>query len=180
MLSLAFAAATLVLAAPPADPVLAGLDGREHRPLVPSGSRATVVVFALTDCPIANRFAPEIRRLEQAYASKGVRFYLAYVDANLDPAKAKRHAAAYGFGFPVLLDATRELTKRLGATHTPQAFLLDREGKVVYRGRIDDRYPRIGVYREPTRRDLRIALDELLTGRPVTVPKTETVGCLIG
>jgi hypothetical protein len=67
-----------------------------------------------------------------------------------------------------------------GVTTTPEVAVVTADGRIAYRGRIDDRYPRIGVDRQaPTRRDLRAALAAVLADQPVPTPRTTAVGCAI-
>lgn len=155
--------------------------GQAHEPLKSTAARkATVVIFTLTDCPIANAFAPEINRLVADYSTKGVGFYLAHVDCDLTAADARKHAADFAFRCPVLLDSQHALVKALGATRTPQAFLLDAAGKTVYHGRINNLFADYGTRRQVvTQHDLRDALDAVLAGKPVPQPVTEAIGCHI-
>ena len=86
----------------------------------------------------------------------------------------------YGFDGPIVHDREQALVARAGVTRTPEAALYDGEGRLRYRGRIDDRFPDLNVRRSrPTRRDLRTALDALLAGEPIETERTEAVGCLI-
>lgn len=155
--------------------------GQAHEPLKSAAARkATVVIFTLTDCPIANAFAPEINRLVADYSAKGVGVYLAHVDRDLTAADARKHALDYGFRCPVLLDTRHALVKSLGATKTPQAFLMGPDGTTLYRGRINNLYADYGARRQiVTQHDLRDALDAVLAGKPVPQPVTEAIGCHI-
>lgn len=161
-------------------PKVADFNGKLHEPLKAGTHKATVVIFTLPDCPIANSFAPEINRLVADYSAKGVGFYLAHVDRALTAADARKHALDYGFRCPILLDAQHALVKALGATRTPQVFLLDAKGRTVYRGRINNLYADYGQRRQSvTQHDLRDALDAVLAGKPVAQPVTEAIGCHI-
>lgn len=172
----------LVLSLNAAEPVrLVDTAGQTHEPLKSATARkATVIIFTLPDCPIANAYAPEINRLVADYTAKGVGIYLAHVDRDLTAADARKHAADYSLRCPVLLDSQHALVKALGATRTPQAFLLDASGKTVYRGRINNLYADYGQRRQTvTQHDLRNALDAVLVGKPVSQPVTEAIGCHI-
>lgn len=154
-------------------------DGAAHT-LLQKDKKATALIFITHDCPIANGYAPEINRIVAQYAADGVDFYLVQVDPDLSAEAAKKHARDYGFKSTVLLDATHALVKLAGATTTPEAVVLSPGGKVLYRGRIDDRHKDLGKSRtEPTQRDLRNALDAILANRAVPVPETKAVGCYI-
>jgi hypothetical protein len=138
-------------------------------------ARPTCYVFLMTDCPVANAYAPEIRRI--AAAHQDVDFVMVYVDG--DEACALRHAAEYSLPGRVVVDAKRELVRATGASVVPEAAVVS-NGALLYRGRIDDRYPSPGVWRwEPTTRELRAALEAVASGRPAPVRFTEAVGCFI-
>lgn len=155
------------------------LDGRAVAPLA-GGAPATVLVFTAVDCPISDRYAPEVRRLAARHAAAGVRFWLVYPNAGEKPAAARAHAAAFDYGLPVALDAAGALADRAGATVTPEVAVFDRAGALVYRGRVDDRYVDFGVDRPaPTTHELADALAAMLAGRPVATPETHAVGCNI-
>jgi hypothetical protein len=140
-----------------------------------TSGRPEVFLFITTDCPIANSFAPEIKRIVAEYQSQGVAFSLVYTDGPLDA--VRRHAAEYGYESPVQVDAGRVLARKYGVTVTPEAVVVA-GGSRVYRGRIDDRYLAPGQYRlKPTTRDLRDALDAVLSGKPVPVAETKAAGC---
>jgi len=191
--AVALLAVFLVAAAAAADPApatrpspaptitLADVNGRPHAPLAGAATRpATVLIFTLPDCPVANGYAPEVNRIVAAYARRGVAVYLVHVDDTLTPADARRHAAEYAFTCPVLLDPGHALVAAAGATVTPEAAVFNATGALVYRGRIDDRYVAPGKARiEPTVRDLRNVLDALLAGRAVTFTTTRAFGCYI-
>ena len=162
-----------------AHPELSDLQGKSHRPTDVEG-KVAVLVFLMHDCPISNAYAPELKRLTEWAKEKGVTFYLVYADLDVDPAALKKHAAEYGYGDSPLVDPKRALAKHVGATVAPQAFVLDREGKVKYQGRVDDRYADFGKQRPaPTKRDLKDAVEAVLAGRPVAEPKTPAIGCSI-
>lgn len=170
-----------VVAINAAEPVrLTDTAGLSHEPLSTAGRKATVVIFTLPDCPIANAYAPEINRLFADYSSKGVGIYLAHVDRELTASDARKHAADYNLRCPVLLDSQHTLVKALGATRTPQAFLIGPDGKTLYRGRINNLYADYGQRRQVvTQHDLRAALEAVLTNKPVLQPVTEVIGCYI-
>jgi hypothetical protein len=139
--------------------------------------RADVLLFITTDCPIANSFAPEIKRIAAEYGPRGVAFELVYTDLRQPAEAATRHAREYGYESPVRLDNGRVLSRQHGITVTPEAVVLSR-GERVYRGRIDDRYLAPGQYRlKPTTRELRDAIEAVLDGRPVPVAETKAAGC---
>jgi hypothetical protein len=139
-----------------------------------------VLVFTTTDCPISNRYAPEISRLAAAYAGRGVRFWVVYPVPGDTADKIRAHVAHFGLGLPVVRDTRATLVRRTGVTVTPEVAVIDASGAMVYRGRVDDRYVDFGVDRPaPTSRDLDQALTHLLAGRPVEPKVTRAVGCIL-
>ncbi len=164
----------------PAAPDVTGLARHPLTEARKAKKRGVVFFFVTTDCPIANRFAPEINRICKDYEKRNVAFYIVQTDAALKAAKAQEHAKDYKFTCPVLLDRQHEIVKFCGASVTPECTLLAPDGKVLYRGRIDDRYAALGQFRvEPKQRDLRLALDDFLEGKPVANARTKAIGCYI-
>ena len=159
---------------------LTGVRGERLRPLAPAGA-ANVLVFAATDCPVSNGYAPEIQRVCAAYASRGVQCLLVYEDAGLTADAARAHLAAYRYGaMPAAIDADGAVAARVGATITPEVAVVDRGGAVRYRGRIDNKYLALGrARRTVTEHDLADALEAIVTGKPVAVRDTQAVGCVI-
>lgn len=138
--------------------------------------RATVVLIVLAECPIARGYSPEMARLAREYGTKGVRFVMAFADGS--PAAWTAQMRAFGLGFPAAR-ADAALIRRLGAKAVPTAAVVGADGALAYVGRIDDRYPALGVQREPRRRDLRLALDAFLSGRRGPTTRTAVVGCAL-
>ena len=140
----------------------------------------TVLIFVSIDCPISNRYAPEITRLHDEFTPRGVRFRLVYPNPLDDAAAIARHLRE--FGYPPIGERDRDgtLVKMAGATITPEAAVFDARQRLVYRGRIDDRFVELGRERPAaTRADLRNALTAALAGKPVSPPQTQAVGCFI-
>ena len=154
--------------------------GARVQPLADTGQKATVFFFVMHECPVANGYAPEINRITSEYSAKGVRCFVVYVENDLTPKQARQHARDYGYKSGALLDPKHLLVQATGATTSPEAAVLSPSGELLYRGRIDDRVADFGKRRvEPTRRDLRLALDAILEGKPVSARLTRAVGCYI-
>ncbi|MFO0846342.1 MAG: redoxin domain-containing protein [Gemmataceae bacterium] len=141
--------------------------------------KAVVVLFLGTECPINNQYLPRLAELHKEYAGRGVAFVGVNSNAHDTATRVAGHAKANAVPFPVLKDVGNAVADDFGARRTPEAFVVSPAGKVLYQGRIDDQ---IGVgfkRKEPTRRDLAVALDEALAGKPVSTPLTDAPGCLI-
>ena len=159
---------------------LLGLDGETVAPFSAGDASLRVFLFTRTDCPVSNRYAPEVRRIHEAFAARGVAFWLVYPDPDSSAAEIREHLESYGYAIPALRDPRHELVRRAEATITPEAAVFNASGERVYLGRIDDRYVDFGKARpRPTRHDLVDALEALLAGRPVAEARTTAVGCYI-
>jgi hypothetical protein len=147
----------------------------------PAGTRAIVFLFTSTDCPISNRYAPEVHRIAAAFGSKDVVFRIVYPNPSDDAKAIREHMAAYSYAAvaEAMRDPKLALVKFAGATVTPEAAIVA-GGHLVYRGRIDDRYVDLGRERPaPTRHDLFDALSAIVAGKPVAQATTQAVGCFI-
>ena len=143
----------------------------------------TVLLFVATDCPISNRYAPVIRQLVGTLPSDRVAFWLVYADPETTAYDMHRHQEAFELPFAAVLDRTHRLVRLAGATTVPEAAVfagLGSERRLVYRGRIDDRFPALGVMRaEPTHQDLKCVLESLVDGRETAISFQPAVGCPI-
>jgi hypothetical protein len=153
-------------------------EGRKVNPFGTNAGVATVFLFVRTDCPISNRYAPEIERLYSTYGSRGIVFWLVYPDADTRAEDIKNHQREYQLSLPALRDPDHRLVKEAGAKVTPEAAVF-LGGCEVYRGRIDDRYADLGQERlAPTTHDLEDAIRAVLAGA-TSQRTTLAVGCYI-
>jgi peroxiredoxin len=154
--------------------------GGVHSPEEWNGKRAIVVFFTTTDCPLSNNEVPEMNRTRRDYESRGVEFYAVQADTTIADADVLQHTKDYQFSFPVLFDPHQVLAKLTGATTIPSAAVLAPDGTLLYLGRIDNRVEDFNVRRqEPTRFELREALDAVVAGKPVPNARTKAFGCAI-
>lgn len=159
------------------------LDGRPIMQLAPPGSRAAVLFFAASDCPISNRYIPEIQRLTRQFEPLGVRVWFVYPNPGDSAEVIRAHDREFVISAHTALDTRQSLTQMARATVTPEAavFVLQGGGlHEVYRGRIDDRYLALGTERpQATHHDLEEAIRAVLAGKPVPQPGGPPVGCSI-
>lgn len=148
--------------------------------LVENERRAgTAFVFISSECPISRQYMPELNRIAAATASDMVPLYGVFSDRTVDRASAQKFAEEFKIDFPVIFDATGEMAEMLQPSHVPQAFVVNSQGGIVYRGRIDNLYAAVGKRRPAaTEHDLQSAIAALAEGKPIEVAATETVGCL--
>jgi hypothetical protein len=142
-------------------------------------ARATVLFFVTVDCPIANRYAPEISRIAEKYGSKGFAFVRVYPEAILSKADVRKHGVDFGLAsVPAIIDDKHYLVSKIRPKVTPEAAVVGADGRLLYRGRIDGSYLDHGRFTEtPDRRDLREALQDILAKRPVRLKNVTAVGC---
>ena len=142
------------------------LDGKAVEPV--AGAPVTVALFVDSDCPVSNRYAPEMRRLHERYAPRGVRFWLVYPDPEISADTIREHVRSFALPMPALRDPQHALVRRANALVTPEAGIFLDDGTLVYHGRIDDRYADITRRRaEATVHDVAGILDALLAGKTV-------------
>ncbi len=160
--------------------ILSGINGQRVTVLDPGEKKAAVLFFVSPFCPTANTFAPEMNAIvadfEEAFA-----FRFIHSDTSVPEEVILQHASLMEFTAPVLRDIDQAVAKKLGATITPEVVVVGQEGKTLYQGRINDLY--LGPtkrQREATTNDLRDALSAIRDGKPVSVSKTEAMGCKIG
>ena len=142
--------------------------------------KVIVFLFISTDCPISNRYAPELRRLYDKFTSRGVGFWLVYPNQADSTVAIRKHTDAFGYGPSALRDPQQALVKLANVTVTPEAAVFDRRQQLVYRGRIDNRYVNLGVERPaPTTHDLEEVLLATLAGQAVAHATAPAVGCFV-
>ncbi len=146
-------------------------DGKDH-PLL-------VVAFLGVDCPLSRLYGARLGDLARQFEPRGVAFVGIDPNPQDAPADVARFAATHQIPFPVLRDAAGTVADQFGARRLPEVFVLDARRAVRYRGRVDDQYTINSRRAAPTRPDLVMALEELLSGRPVSRPTTPVTGCAI-
>jgi AhpC/TSA family len=154
--------------------------GKVHARVEWQGKKAIVLLFIATECPISNRYAPTINHIFDDYSPRNVAFYIVHSDPDLQAKDAVQHAKEFALRPTVLMDPAQTLAAKMHVTVTPTVVVLSPDATMLYSGRIDDRNIDLGQYRDnPKREDLKLALDAILAGRPVSEPTTKTVGCFL-
>ena len=157
-----------------ADFTLSDVNGQAQSLSALKGKNGTVLVFLSTRCPVVKAYNERIEQLAKTYKAKGVNVIGINANSNEPADEIKSHASAH-YTFPVLIDKGNKIADRLGAEHTPEAFLLDAANKLVYHGRIDNN-------RDPAmvqKADLADAIDAVLAGKPIAASETAAFGCTI-
>ena len=135
----------------------------------------TVVMFISTKCPISNDYNERMTAVFNDYASKGIHFVFVNANVNEPAEEVEMHAKKAGFPFPVYKDAGNVIADKFGATVTPEAYVIDKTGTMVYHGSIDDQRNANNV----TEKRLRGALDAVMAGKAVAQAETKAFGCTI-
>lgn len=160
---------------------LLDLDNRQVDPFQGApGVKAFAFLFVSVECPVSNRYAPEIRRMSDAFTSRGVSLRLVYPNPAESADMIRVHVKDYNLPAGALRDPRQALASFAKATITPEAAIYNATMQRVYLGRIDDRYVNIGLERPAaTRHDLQDALAAVLSGARISEPTTQAVGCYI-
>jgi thiol-disulfide isomerase/thioredoxin len=119
------------------------LNGHPVMDLAPAGARAVVLFFAASDCPISNRYIPDLQRLAKQFEPLGVRVWFVYPNPGDDAKVVRAHDLEFAITANTALDKSQSLTRMAQVTVTPEAAVFVPQGTSlheVYRGRIDDRY----------------------------------------
>ena len=160
------------------------LNGQAVTRLSTPGTEAIVLFFIASDCPISNRYLPEMQRIENKFAALHVAFWFVYPNFGETSEAVRQHEAAYGAEGHILLDPHHKLVAITHAKVTPESAVLVPEHageetlRTVYHGRIDDRYIEIGRERPAaTQRDLERAIVDVLQHRFVQPPDGSAIGC---
>ena len=146
------------------------------------GSPALLVVFLCNHCPFVKHVLPQFVELAREYQQRGA----GIVGINSNdvshypddaPEKMAELSKAMDFPFPYLYDESQQVARSYGAACTPDFYLFDKDGRLVYRGQMDDSRP--GNGRPVNGADLRAAMDAVLAGQPVSDDQKPSIGCNI-
>ena len=155
-------------------------DGTVHS--LREGAAAYVVMFICNHCPFVKHVREELARIGRDYSDRGVAIYA--INSNDvtthpgdSPEKMKEEAAEWGYVFPYLYDESQDVAKAYRAACTPDFYVFDADRKLVYRGQLDDSRPSNDVPVDG--RDLRAALEAVLSGKPVADTQKASIGCNI-
>jgi peroxiredoxin len=150
-------------------------DGTDHSLSALKGKNGAVLIFIATKCPVSNAYNDRMEKLALDYKARGVNVIGINSNSTEPASEVKSHAGEKHLTFAILKDDGNKIADRLGANRTPEAYLIDAGGKLVYHGRIDNSQKVDGV----TANDLRDALDEMLAGKPVSKTGGAAFGCSI-
>lgn len=138
-----------------------------------------VVAFFGTECPLAQFYATRLNRIAQQYSDESVQVIAVISNRQDSLEEIAAFVSRRKLSYPVAKDPANRFADQIGAERTPEVFVYDAARNLRYRGRIDDQRGVAHDLLEPRRRDLQLAIDELIEGREVSVPRTEASGCII-
>jgi len=174
------ATTTLKIGSTVPDFTIPGTDGRDYS-LYNSIDKGVVLIFSCNHCPYVQAYEDRIKNIQEKYGPKGIKVLA--VNPNDDkqyPEDSfegmKQRAKEKKFNFPYLRDEDQKVSRAYDATHTPEIFLISKDKKLVFHGKIDDNW------KEPDRVKnsyLREAIEEMLQEKEISVPETFTIGCTI-
>jgi peroxiredoxin len=149
--------------------------GKSHELSDYQESKAIVLMFIATQCPVSNAYNSRMVELSEDYQSKNIAFIGINSNKQESIQEIAEHTEKNGFGFPVLKDDNNIIADQFKAQVTPEIFVLNSDFQVLYHGRIDDSQRESGVKSN----DLRTALDEILADKSVSTTTTKAFGCTI-
>ena len=170
------------------------IDGENFSLPDQEGTDAVILAWTGVGCPMSKVYLPRLKALAREFSGRPVRFFLINSNAQDSPAEIRAVAETHDLGFPVVRDRGGALAGRFGATRTTEVVVLDRSRAIAYRGAVDDQYGyrrdespgaapnSVLTYRKdaPSNHFLRDALEDILSGRPVSTASTDPMGCALG
>jgi alkyl hydroperoxide reductase subunit AhpC len=165
--------------APMSDTKMKSVDGKDYTITNAAGKKGTLVIFMCNHCPWVKAWESRIVALGNEFVKKGVGVIA--INSN-DPsayseddyATMQERAKADKITYPYVVDATSNVARAFGASHTPEAFLFDKDGKLVYHGGIDDNAKEPDQVKD---KYLQVALMSVVAGKPVAQAETKAMGC---
>lgn len=150
-------------------------NGKEYQLSDFKDSKAIVIIFIATQCPVSNAYNSRMEKIYEEYKNKGVAFIGINSNKQESVEEVREHAKKNNLNFVILKDVNNVIADKFKASVTPEVFVLNSEFDVLYHGRIDDSRKEEDVKSE----DLRNALNEILQGKKVTKTETKAFGCTI-
>lgn len=149
--------------------------GKEHQLSAYKDKAGIVIIYVATRCPVSNAYNERMEAIYKEYSAKNVAFLGINSNKEESAEEVQKHAKENGLTFTILKDPGNVIADQFGATVTPEVFLLNKDLKVVYHGRIDDSQREAQVKKQ----DLRNALDNYLANKEISDADTKAFGCSI-
>lgn len=149
--------------------------GNEHSLSDYKNSKAIVIIFVATECPVSNAYNERMEKIFEDYKDKGITLLGINSNKAESVSDIRSHAVKNNLSFTILKDEKNIIADKFKASFTPEVFVLSSDFNLLYHGRIDDSQKEKDV----NTNDLRQTLDEILNGKSVSNPKTKAFGCTI-
>ena len=158
-----------------ADFTLADANGQAHSLASLRGEKGTLLLFVSTRCPVSNNYNQRMEALHREYSARAIQVIGLNANRTEPVEEIRRHAQEKNLTFLILKDADNRIADYLGASVTPEAYLLDPQAVLRYHGRLDaDQHePSLNAH------ELRAALDALLNAAKITNTGKKAFGCTI-
>jgi len=150
-------------------------EGKEHSLSDYKDSKAIVVMFIATQCPISNDYNERMANIFNQYKDKSIAFLGINSNKQESVEEIKEHSKQNKFGFPILKDWNNVIADKFGASVTPEIYVLNSDYEILYHGRIDDSRNDEKIKSH----DLKNAIDSILGGKEVSEKRTKAFGCTI-
>lgn len=145
-----------------------------------SQNKASVIVFFDIDCPICEKYTKLLKEINQQYSAQGVKVYVVYPYQYIDLKAISTFKEDFQFDLPIYFDTKRKLLHQLKGSVTPEVFLLNNMGAIVYNGAIDNWFYSLGKSRaQATENYLLDAINALLKSENVRIPYSKPIGCAL-
>jgi len=154
---------------------LTDYEGNKHSLSDYTESKAIVIMFIATKCPVSNDYNSRMEMVFNDYKDKEVSFLGINSNKTEDVSEIRNHAKDNGLTFTILKDEKNVIADKFEASYTPEIYVLSNDFELLYHGRIDNSRRELEV----NSTDLRNALDEILSGKSVSNPETKAFGCTI-
>jgi len=166
---------------PNADKKMKDISGKEISFRDAMEKKGLLVMFTCNTCPVVKAYQSRTNEVCKYAKDKQIGVILlnsneAYRNNGDSYSDMKSYASAQKYSWPYVVDENSAMANAFGASRTPECFLFNADGKLVYHGAIDDNQ---NGPDEVTRKHLVVAMDEMLAGKDVSVKKTRSVGCNI-
>jgi peroxiredoxin len=155
--------------------VLNDYNGKSHSLSDYKNAKAIVLVFISTQCPVSNAYNDRMETLYRDFKGKDVEFIGINANKEETPEDIRQHAQSHNLTFTILKDLNNKIADKLGASVTPEAYVLNNNFELQYHGRIDDSRSGDDIKSQ----DLRTAISDVLNQKTVSVGQTKAFGCTI-
>ena len=154
--------------------------GGSHELFYYDDKKALVFLVQGNGCPIARHAAPRFQELRDIYSAQGVEFFMLNSNLQDDRLSIREEAKEFSYNLNILVDESQIIGESLELSRTGEVFVVNPENwSVAYIGALDDRLTYENQKKEASEHFLKDAIDDLLAGKAVSTPRTESLGCLI-